>query len=92
MITLTENDLKEIFALFSSVSSFELRQVYNGREDHFYENEILSEEYELTEPKGEFARDSWRAVIYFLYKHGYQLKKGVEIIDLDFIKSEFVDS
>jgi hypothetical protein len=92
MISLTENDLREIFALFSSVSNFELRQIYNAQEDNFYESEPLPEEYELTQPKGEFARDSWRAVIYFLYKHGYQLKKGDEIIDLDFIKSEFVDS
>ncbi|MGH7495429.1 MAG: hypothetical protein ACREOO_23980 [bacterium] len=92
MITLNEHDLKEIFALFSSVSTYELGQIYDRLHDNFYKNEILAEEYELTQPKREFARDSWRAVIYFLYKQGYQLKKGDQIVDLEFIMSEFVKS
>ncbi len=92
--TITPNDaeLKELFALFSSASLYELRQIYDKNNDLFFMNEILSDEYELTESKREFASDSWRAVIYFLLKNGYQLKKGDEVIDLNFINEEFVSA
>jgi hypothetical protein len=92
MIALSEDHLKEIFALFSSVSTYELREIYNPQAINYYMNENLAEEYELTLPKDEFARGSWQAVIYFLYRHGYQLKKGDQIIELDFIKKEFVNT
>jgi hypothetical protein len=30
----------------------------------------------LTEERQEFARDAWRAVMYFLQRHGYSVTKG----------------
>jgi len=48
-IDLFEDDLKEIFALFSSATKFEKLQVYDEQNEHYFHNVPLSEEYSLTE-------------------------------------------
>ncbi len=89
MIRLSDEELKELFALFTSPAKYELEQIYKPGE-HFYKNVNLEEEYTVYLDKRDFALDSWRAVLYFLFKRGFQLKKGNDIIDLDFIEGEFV--
>jgi len=42
-IRLSEDDLKEIFALFCSATRFEMLQVYDEQSDHYFHNVQLSE-------------------------------------------------
>ena len=90
-IVLSEDDLREIFALFSSATKFEKLQVYDGQSDHYFHNVRLSEEYSLTEETREFALDAWCAVISFLNSNGYSLSKDDKIVRLSFSDDEFID-
>ena len=77
---LNDEDLRELFALFSSPTDDELRQVFDASHTNFYKLENLDAEYSLTQEKREFADDAWRAVTYFLYRRGFKLyKNGVEL-------------
>lgn len=89
-IQLSNEALKEIFALFSSPGKYEYEQIYKESKRLYYLKGNLNEEYSLTEEKKEYALDAWRAVILFLYRHGYQLKKGDQVIDLSFIEKELI--
>jgi len=87
---LSEEDLKEVFSLFTSSTKYEREQVYAVDSGHYYLYEELSEEYSLNEEKREYALDAWRAVIYFLYRKGYSLCKDGKEIDLSFSEEEFI--
>lgn len=65
-IVLEENDLKEIFGLFAGPTKREKAETYQQDRGHYFEDEVLSEEYNLTQEKREFSLDAWRAVISFL--------------------------
>lgn len=79
-VTLSDDDLRELFALFSSPTDDELRQVFDSSHPNFYKREDLDAEYSLTQEKKEFADDAWRAVTYFLHRKGFKLyKDGLEI-------------
>jgi len=78
LVTSTEpsdDDLREIFALFTSCTEEEISQVYSESSRHFFRKENLDEEYSLVQEKREFARDAWRAVTLFLERHGYAISK-----------------
>ena len=76
---LSEDDLRELFAVFSSPTDDELRQVFNPSHTNFYKLEDLEAEYSLTQERREFAQDAWRAVIYFLHSRGFILSRdGIE--------------
>jgi len=81
-IILADDDLREVFALFSSPTDYEKQQVYDAAGPHFYRREDLSCEYSLTQEKREFAEDAWRAVIYFLHQKGFTLTKAGEEYDV----------
>ena len=87
---LSAEELKELFALFTSCSNYEIFQIYNSDNEHYFLNEDLNEDYELVQSKAEYANDAWRAVIYFLHKRGYTLTKDGDQIQLGFIEEEFV--
>lgn len=87
---LQENDYKELFELFSSLTKYELEKIYDKKSDKYFKNTDLNDEYELAESKIAFSQDCWRAVIYFLYKRGFRLIRGKEITDLDFIEEYFL--
>lgn len=89
-LILSEDDLKEIFALFTSATKYERDQVYDERCSHYFRNVRLFEEHTITEEKREFALDAWRAVIYFLHSKGYSLCQNGEMTDLSFSEDEFV--
>jgi hypothetical protein len=89
-IEFIEADLKEVFALFSSPSEYELRQTYDPNSEHYFETIVLPEEYELTEPKREFALDSLRAVMSFLHRHGYRIEKNGKTLSLEGIMEYFI--
>jgi hypothetical protein len=61
---LSESDLKEFFALFTSVTKCEKRQFYDPTNDDHFLNTNLAEEYSLTEEKREYALDAWQAGLY----------------------------
>ena len=82
MLKFSDEDLKEIFAVFSSPTKYEFNQINNPGTDVYYKSLILKEEYELNMPKREFAIDALRAVLYFLTKNGYEIKKDNKKIDL----------
>lgn len=90
-IVLEEKDLKEIFGLFTSPTKHERAQAYERGQGHYFEDEDLSEEYELTQEKREYALDAWRAVISFLRAKGCTVvTKNGEAVDLSFIEKQFV--
>jgi hypothetical protein len=90
-ISLNEDDLKEIFSLFTSSTKYERDQVYDEHSGHHFLKVNPFEEYTLTEEKREYALDAWRAVIYFLHSKGYSLLKGGKSSDLSFIEDDFID-
>lgn len=81
-IALTDDELREIFALFSSATDYEREQAYGQTETNFYKREDLRREYTLTQERREFAEDAWRAVLYFLHRRGFRLTKNGEEYDL----------
>lgn len=90
-IVLNEKDLKEIFGLLTSPTKNEKAQSYQQGTGHYFKDENLSEEYNLTQEKREFALDAWRAVVFLLHARGLAVitKKG-EKVDLSFIEKEFI--
>ena len=79
---LSKEDLREIFALFSSTTDYEKEQIYDQAGLHFYGREDLTSEYSLTQEKQEFAEDAWRAVAFFLHRKGFALTKNGDEYDL----------
>lgn len=71
----SEDDLRELFALFTSTTQEEMNQVYSPSHRLFFKNENLDEEYTLVQEKREFARDSWRSVLCFLERHGFTVTR-----------------
>jgi len=89
-IVLDEKDLKEIFGLLASPTKSETAQIYQPGSGHYFEDENLSQEYDLTQEKREFALDAWRAVISFLRARGFAaVTKSGEKVDLSFIEDKF---
>lgn len=89
-LLLSDDDLKEVFSLFSSCTRFERDQVYDQNCRHYFRNENLSEEYSLTMAKRDFALDAWRAVITFLSIKGFTLKRAGNDVDLSSIQDAFL--
>ena len=89
-ISFSDTELKEIFELFSSCSEYELNQIYDLTSESYFERIDLSEKYELTLPKREFALDAVRSVLYFLNRRGYKLERTGEVKTLEGIKSHFI--
>lgn len=82
VVELTDSDLKEIFALFSSPTKGEVESIYSRDSHLFFEREELGAEYGLHQEKREFALDAWRAVMLFLHRNGYALSMDGESVDL----------
>jgi hypothetical protein len=74
-LELSDDDLRKIFALFSSPTDEERLRVFDPANRSFYGLEDLEQEYSLTEERREFALDAWRAVTYFLHDKGFALVK-----------------
>lgn len=89
-ISFSDMELKEIFELFSSCTEHELNQIYDLDRGAYLERVNLSEEYELTLPKRDFALDAVRAVLFFLNRQGYKLERNGKISTLEGIKSHFI--
>ena len=89
-IALSEDDLKEIFSLFTSSTKYERDQVYDAHSEHHFLQVKPFEEYALTEEKREYALDAWRSVIYFLHSKNYCLWRDGEMSDLSFIEDDFI--
>jgi hypothetical protein len=78
-VVLGDDDLRELFAIFSSPTDDELHQVFDPSHSNFYKREDLDAEYSLTQERREFADDAWRAVTYFLHRKGFTLyRNGVQ--------------
>ena len=89
-IDLTEDDLKEIFSLFTSVTRYERDQIYDQSSGHYYLDIDPLKEYTVSQDQREFALDAWRAVLYFLRSKGWSLCKDGERSDLSFIEEHFI--
>lgn len=89
-ISLTEEDLKELFALFTSCTKYEKQQIYDINNSLFFKNEDLNEECSITNAKKEFAIDAWRAVIQFLHSRGYVLLRDGKEMPLGFVEDDFL--
>jgi hypothetical protein len=89
-VALTDDDLKEIFSLFTSSTKYERDQVYDKQSGHYFLEVDLFDEHTLTEEKREYALDAWRAVTYFLHSKGYSLCRDGEKINLSFSVDEFI--
>lgn len=89
-IEFSEADLKEVFGLFSSPSRQELQWNYDQDRPDYFERISLSEEYELTQEKREFALDALRATLFYLHRAGYRIEKDGKIVSLAGIQNFFV--
>ncbi len=89
-IDFSEDDLKEVFAVFCSPTEYELRQSYDPRSGHYFELISPLDEYELSQDKREFSIDALRSVFAFLHRHGYRIEKDGEIFNLDSIFEHFI--
>lgn len=89
-LVLSEEDLKELFSLFTSATKHERAQVYDEKSEHHFSGVELFDEYTLTEEKREYALDAWRAVTYFLHSRGYCLCRDGRQIDLSFSEDAFI--
>jgi hypothetical protein len=89
-IILNDEDLKELFSLFSSPSKYEKEQIYTENNRHYFRNLELLEEGQLFLPNREVAIDAWRAVLFFLHSKGYDLIKDGKVLDLSFSEEEFI--
>ena len=89
-VEFSEEDFREVFALFSSVSADELGEVDDPSSAHYFRRLDLSEEYQLSFEKREFAIDALRAVLTYLHRHGYRVEKDGQIISLKGILEDFV--
>ena len=89
-VEFSEDDFREVFALFSSTSTYELDQVYDRNSEHYFQRLDLSEGYDLSYEKREFAIDALRAVLTFLHRHSYRVEKEGKIISLKGILEDFV--
>jgi hypothetical protein len=87
---LSDDEIREIFALYTSCTKYERDQIYDESSEHYFLNVDLCEEYEQVGPTKEYALDSWRAVLFFLYRKGFSLHKGGHSIDLDWAENEFM--
>src|SRR5215469_16168609 len=87
----SDGDLKEIFALLTSSAKYERDQIYNVNSIHCFRNEDLAAEYSPSLDKREFAVDAWRAVLYFLHKHGFSAYKDGVVYDLSFTDAFFAE-
>jgi len=84
-------DFKEIFALYTSSTKYARDQIYDVNCIHFFRNEDLAAEYSPSLDKREFAVDAWRAVLYFLHKHGFSAYKDGVVYDLSFSDAFFAE-
>jgi len=91
VLEISEEDFKEIFALYTSSTKYERDQTYDVNCIHFFRNEDLNAEYSPSLDKREFAVDAWRAVLYFLYKHGFSAYKDGVVYDLSFTDAFFAE-
>ncbi|HEY2976037.1 MAG TPA: hypothetical protein VGJ48_26215 [Pyrinomonadaceae bacterium] len=89
-IQFSETDFKEVFSLFASSTTHELKQIDDPASEHYFERVDLMKEYELSYEKREFAVDALRAVFAFLHRHGYRLEKDGALLSLDGISKEFI--
>ena len=89
-VEFTEDDCREVFALFSSVSAYELAQIDDPGSGHYFRRLDLAAEYQLCSEKREFAIDALRAVLTFLHRHGYRVEKDGEVTGLQGILEDFV--
>lgn len=89
-LELDEDDLKKIFALFTSCTKYERDQVFDQSNSHYYKNNDLKDHYEVSMEKLDFAVDAWRAVISVLEREGAIIKLGDSVISLGFINKEFM--
>ena len=83
--------MKEVFSLFTSSTAYELHQIDDPANEHYFERVNLMEEYTLSYEKREFAIDALRRVFAFLHRHGYRLEKDGKTLSLDGISEQFVE-
>ncbi|HYX73014.1 MAG TPA: hypothetical protein VE732_09600 [Nitrososphaera sp.] len=89
-IDFSDDDLKEVFGLFSSPTEHELKQTYDPDSEHYFRRIVPLEEYNLSQDKREFSLDALRGVIAFLHRHGYRIEKDGKIFSLVGILKHFI--
>ena len=90
-VDFSEGDFREVFALFTSSTAHELRQIDDPTSEHYFERENIREECEICSDKREFAIDALRAVIAFLHRHGYRIEKDGKVLSLAGISEHFIE-
>jgi hypothetical protein len=89
-LNISDDDLKEIFSLFSSCTKFERDEIYDKESPQYFKNIRLFDKYELSEDKKEISLDAIRSVLYFLFRNNYALSNDGAPIDLSFIEDYFI--
>lgn len=82
ILELSEDSLKEIFALSSSSTDYEVELAYDPRNEDFWQKENLDEAYKQSQEKREYVYDSLRGVLGWLSRHGYQIVHEGKEVDM----------
>ena len=79
---ITEDVLKETFALLTSSTDYEVSHVVDPQSTDYWQKEKLDDVLKCAQTKREYALDSLRGVLNYFQLHGYQLSTGGEAVDI----------
>ncbi|MBI1883130.1 MAG: hypothetical protein HYS08_02860 [Chlamydiae bacterium] len=90
ILELNDDLLKEIFALSTASTDYEVTLAYDAKNEDFWQKENLDEIYKQNQQKREYALDSLRGVLSWLERHGYEIHHEGQKVDLTNILSTLV--
>ena len=82
-LELSDNLLKEIFALSTASTDYEVELAYDPKNSDFWQNENLDESYKLNQQKKEYSLDALRGVLGWLNRHGFRVTQEGKEVDLN---------
>ncbi|MBI1870396.1 MAG: hypothetical protein HYS07_04295 [Chlamydiae bacterium] len=89
-LELNDDLLKEIFALSTASTDYEVNLAYDAKNEDFWQKENLNEVYKLGQQKREYALDSLRGVLSWLNRHNYEIHQEGQKVDLSNILNTLV--
>lgn len=89
---LNDDLLKEVFALLTSSTNYEVELAYDAKNPDYWKNEDLTEDFDVTQPKREFALDALRGVLNWLHRHQFQLMQDGKEVDMKKVLDQLIQS
>ena len=89
---LNDDLLKEIFALLTSSTSYEVELAYDAKNPDYWKNEDLAEDFEVVQSKKEFALDALRGVLNWLHRHQFQLMRDGKEVEIKKVLDQLIQT